>query len=71
MSRFILNLLAVALDDGSAHIRTSQWRSIQFSPVAETMGADLHSVSLNANGIASLSNSGIEDDELQQYYVVV
>lgn len=48
MSRFILNLLAVSLDEGSSQLRSSQWNTLRFATVAEsitgTFGRDLPDV---------------------------
>lgn len=44
MSRFILNLIATSLDEDSSHVQSSQWKTLHFATVAEsvaTLGADL------------------------------
>lgn len=48
MSRFILNLLAISLDEGSSQLRSSQWNTLHFATVAQsitgTFGRDLPDV---------------------------
>lgn len=41
MSRFILNLHAVAADEGTSNIRTSQWRTVQFASIANGFAGDV------------------------------
>lgn len=41
MSRFILDLLAITLDENSDGIRTSQWRTLSFATVVENIADDL------------------------------
>lgn len=41
MSRFILDLLAITLDEHSDGIRTSQWRTLSFATVVENIADDL------------------------------
>lgn len=42
MSRFILHLLAVALDENNPHFRSSQWKTLRFATVVETMAEGLN-----------------------------
>lgn len=41
MSRFILDLLAIASDERGSQCRTSQWATIRFATAAGAFGADL------------------------------
>lgn len=51
MSRFILSLLAISLDEGSSQLRSSQWNTLHFATVAQsitgTFGRDLPDVASN------------------------
>lgn len=41
MSRFILGLLALTLNDEDNHMDTSQWGTVKFATVAATLAGDL------------------------------
>lgn len=41
MSRFILSLLSISLDEGSSQLRTSQWKTLRFATIAETFAGDV------------------------------
>ena len=43
MSRFILSLLAVKLDECATQLRSSQWRTLCFATVVETAAASVGS----------------------------
>lgn len=58
MSRFILNLIVISLDEGSSYARSSQWKTLHFATVAEsvaTFGADLPG---RAAGTGSTTDGG-------------
>ena len=41
MSRFILGLLALTLNDEDNHMPTSQWGTVRFATVAATLAGDV------------------------------
>lgn len=41
MSRFILGLLSISLDEGRSQLRTSQWKTLHFATIAETFAGDV------------------------------
>ena len=41
MSRFILGLLSISLDEGRSQLRTSQWKTLHFTTIAQTFAGDV------------------------------
>lgn len=37
MSRFILDLISISLDEVSSNIRTSQWKTLHFATIVESV----------------------------------
>lgn len=58
MSRFILDLLAITLEDGSSQLRTSEWRTLRFASVVKTATEDLS---------ADLQESFLEAEEYEMH----
>lgn len=41
MSRFILGLLSISLDEGSSQLQTSRWETLRFATIAQTFAGDV------------------------------
>lgn len=67
MSRFILGLLSISLDEGSSQLRTSQWKTLRFATIAETFAGDVAILSdepmgehLDADGLVCEPTDALE-----------
>lgn len=41
MSRFILGLLSISLDEGSSQLQTSRWETLRFVTIAQTFAGEV------------------------------
>lgn len=41
MSRFILGLLSISLDEGSSQLPTSRWETLRFATITQTFAGDV------------------------------